>query len=487
MSFILGIDQGTTGSTACLLNEQARIIASSTAPVPQHFPKPGWVEHKPEEIWQSLRAAISTTLNKADISANQIACIGLTNQRETLSLFQGSKALHPFIVWQDRRTSEACKKLKSKEKTIRSRSGTPVDPYFSSTKIAWLIKVLKVSRRTKDIRFRTIDSFVLNRMTGADVTEATNAHRTQLVNLRTARWDSTLLDIFDIPQNFCPEIVPSEGFGLKTKGLDFLPDGIPIQACLGDQQAALFGQLAWKKGEGKITFGTGAFVLLNTGDKPVHSKNSLVSTLAWEWSNGKKVYALEGSAFICGAWVQWLRDQLGLIHSSDEIENLAHEVSDSGGVMVVPALTGLGAPFWRSELRASIQGLTRGSLKTHIARASLEALCFQNRALIDAMKRDASLKNTQWKVDGGAVKNNLLLEIQADVLNTKIYRPRNLEATATGVALLAGQASGHYNLSEIQASYEPDRTFEARPTQHKNLNKIYSSWKALAQNSPLIA
>ncbi|PIR23871.1 MAG: glycerol kinase [Deltaproteobacteria bacterium CG11_big_fil_rev_8_21_14_0_20_45_16] len=485
MSFILGIDQGTTGSTACLLNEQAKVIATSTSPVPQHFPRPGWVEHRPEEIWQSLTTAVSTTLNKAKISTREITSIGLTNQRETLSLFQGSNALHPFIVWQDRRTSDACKKLKSKGKIIRSRSGTPVDPYFSSTKIAWLIKHLKISKRSKDIKFRTIDSFVLNRMTGANVTEATNAHRTQLVNLKSARWDSVLLDIFDIPHTFCPEIIASEGMNLKTKGLDFLPDGIPIQACLGDQQAALFGQLAWKKGEGKITYGTGAFVLLNTGDRPVHSKNSLVSTLAWEFSNGKKTYALEGSAFICGAWVQWLRDQLGLIRSSEEIESLAREVTDSGGVMIVPALTGLGAPFWRSELRASIQGLTRGSSKAHIARASLEALCFQNRALIDAMKRDASLKKTRWKVDGGAVKNNLLLEIQADVLNCKIYRPKNLEATAIGVALLAGYASGLYDLHEIAASYEPESTFEARPQQHHALSKTFSSWMTLVKNSPL--
>ena len=473
---ILGIDQGTTGSTAILLSEKGRLTARYTATVPQHFPQAGWVEHDPKEILSSVREAVLGVLHEANISPQQILCVGLTNQRETVSLFDGNKALHRFIVWQDRRTSADCKKLSSQRNKIFRRTGTPIDPYFSSTKISWLMKKLKVSKKNKSIRFRTIDSFLLKTFTGEDVIEASNAHRTQLLNLMSAKWDSNLLSAFKIPMHMCPEVIPSEGMNLKTKGLSFLPDGIPIQAVLGDQQAALFGQAAWKAGEGKMTFGTGAFILLNTGEKPVFSKNSLVSTIALQWKNGKRSYALEGSAFICGAWVQWLREQLGMIESSEQIEDLAKTVHESYGVLVIPALSGMGAPFWKPLLRGAILGLTRGSNKSHLARASLEALSFQNRALIDAMKKDNPRLRTHWKVDGGAVKNNLLMQIQSNVLGSKIFRPKNLEATATGAALLAAYAHQILSLKDIEEIWKVDRIFEPSKKQKTHYDSLYKNW-----------
>lgn len=481
---ILGIDQGTTGSTALLLTNEGKLIASETADLPQHFPQAGWVEHDPQEIMKSIGQAVTGVLQKANQSAKNIQVIGLTNQRETVSLFENKKPLHRFIVWQDRRTSTLCDKLKPYRKKIIQKTGTPLDPYFSSTKIQWLYKNLKLSKKNKDIRFRTIDSFLIEQFTGEDAIEATNASRTQLMNLKKAKWDDELFDLLAIPRSARPQLIPSEKMNLRTKGLDFLPDGIPIQSIMGDQQAALFGQEGWKRGTGKITFGTGSFILVNTGDKPIISKNALVSTLALQWSSGACLYALEGSVFICGAWIQWLREQLQMIKTSAESESLAKEVQDSGGVLVVPALSGMGAPFWKPHLRGLIAGLTRGTQRGHIARASLEALCFQNRALIQAMQHDLPDMRIEWKVDGGAVQNDLLMQIQADVLGSTLNRPKNLEATALGTAMLAGYAEGMLSLKEIKALWQQDQKFTSKKQSTKKYLETYREWNRLISRFP---
>jgi len=477
----LGIDQGTTGSTAVVLNSRGEILGKATAAVPQNFPQPGWVEHDAEDIWKSVGNAVTSALEKANVSAQKLAAIGITNQRETVSVFENDRALHRFIVWQDRRTASECEILKKKfSKIVFHRTGLPLDPYFSATKIAWLLKSLKISKseaKRRAVKFRTIDSFLMNRLTGADVIEATNASRTSLLNLRKAQWDAELFELFGIPETTAPRVISSEKINLKTKGVGFLPDGIPIDAALGDQQAALFGQMGWNKGSGKITYGTGSFILLNTGEKVVTSKNSLVSTIALQWASGKRLYALEGSAFICGAWVQWLRDQLGILDRSSDSEKLASQVESSEEVLIIPALSGMGAPFWKPYLRGAILGLTRGSNRNHIARASLESLCFQNKALIDAMKRDLPQLKMDWRVDGGAVANNLLLQIQADVLGTKIIRPKNLEATGTGVALLAAHSRGELSLNDIQNLWKQDRVFSPQTQNIHAYRVTYDRWQ----------
>lgn len=482
MKVILGLDQGTTGSTALLMNTKGRILASSNQPFRQHFPRPGWVEHHPQDIIKSLGVAVHQALRQAQVKPQQIKAIGITNQRETVSLFRGQKALHPFIVWQDRRTADICKRLAKHQAGVIRKTGTPLDPYFSSTKIYWLKKHLKLSGRAKDIQFRTIDSFLLKELTGYEATECSNAHRTQLMNLKSLQWDSSLFSLFDVPEHWAPPILASEAMALKTKKLPFLPAGIPVQAILGDQQAALFGQSCLAPGEGKITFGTGAFILMNTGDRPIISKNKLVSTVGIQYANGTTHYAMEGSVFICGAWVQWLRDQLLMIQESSEIESLAKSIENSAGVSVVPALSGLGAPFWNATARGAILGLTRGSTRNAIARASLEALAFQNKALLEAMKRDVPRVRAKWKVDGGAVKNNLLMQIQANALGLNIHRPKNLEATAYGVALLAAKAQGYLSLQDIQKLWKVDRVFMPQPKTKTYYAQTYQKWLQHVKN-----
>ncbi len=478
---ILGIDQGTTGSTAILLSQDGSFLGSFTAAVPQHFPQPGWVEHEPSEIWKSVTDAIKGVLKKVSKPASEISVIGITNQRETVSLFDDHTPLHRFIVWQDRRTADVCKKLERHKGTVRNLSGLPIDPYFSATKISYLLKKVPNAKKIKKLRFRTIDSFLFSKFSGEDAIEVTNASRTSLLNLKTLQWDERLFDIFSVPSHIAPPIISSEGFEYRTKNLDFLPDGIPIRAALGDQQAALFGQLGWKKGDGKITYGTGSFILLNTGNKFIRSKNNLVSTVALQLKSGQTTYALEGSAFISGAWIQWLRDNLKMISDSAESEALASQVDSSAGVIIIPALSGMGAPFWKPDMRGGILGLTRGSNRMHIARASLEALCFQNKALIESMVRDYRGLKPSWRVDGGAVKNNLLLQLQANILGTKIIRPQNLEATATGVALLAAYSHQLLSLNDIQRLWQQDQIFSPQSTKKSELEKNYHAWiKALS-------
>jgi len=472
---ILGIDQGTTGTTAVVLSHKGKVLGRATTPVKQFFPEPGWVEHDPRNIWKTVETSVVSALRKARVNPKKISCIGLTNQRETVSLFRGSEPMHRFIVWQDRRTSSFCDQLQKNEESIIKIAGTPVDPYFSSSKIRWLLEALQIEQTSSTMRFRTIDSFLIYQMTGADVMEATNASRTSLMDLDSCTWSDELFEIYGIPRSLAPRIIPSQNSELRTKGLKFLPDGIPVSACLGDQQAALFGQCGWNEGSGKITYGTGSFILLNTGKNSVRSKSKLVSTLGLQWQNGEKYFALEGSVFICGAWIQWLRDGLKMIRSSSDSETLAKKTKDSGGVFVVPALTGMGAPFWKADARGAILGLTRGSSEEHVALASLEALAFQNTALIEAMKNDADLKRVEWRVDGGAVSNKLLMQIQSDALSAKIIRPKNLEATATGAAFLAAHQQGIMSLKDIEAAWKLDQVFEPGRFSESR-QALYSQW-----------
>jgi glycerol kinase len=476
---ILGIDQGTTGTTAIIMDLNGRVRARATTAVVQHYPQPGWVEHDPEQIWKSVQGAVTKAIKLAKIKPSRLQAVGLTNQRETVTLFSGTRPLHRFIVWQDRRTKELCDRLQEHEDVLIKRAGLPVDPYFSATKIKWLIDKLKPSLNDKSLRFRTIDSFLLSRLCGADVIEATNASRTSLMNLSTCQWDPELFALFSLPRSIAPQIVSSQPEDLRTRGLKFLPDGIPVTGVLGDQQAALFGQMGWSAGLGKMTYGTGSFVLLHTGNQPVESRQRLVSTLALLPASGRPTYALEGSVFVCGAWIQWMRDQLGFFKKSHQSEALARKTKDPAGVFVVPALTGLGAPFWKSSMRGSILGLTRGSSRAHLARASLEALCFQNRALIDAMIADAqgTLKSVQdgWRVDGGASSNNLLMQIQSDTLKSALVRPKNIEATATGAALLAGLGYNLMTQEKVEGSWKKERIFS--PTQDSvALQQRYQEW-----------
>lgn len=471
---ILAIDQGTTSSRAIIMNNQGRLVGSHQIAIAQHYPKPGWVEHDPRDIWKSVEGCIRGALKKSGVSASKIAAIAITNQRETVSVFDNEKPLHRFIVWQDRRTAEACQKLSRYKSEVLKRAGLPIDPYFSASKIRWIQKKLQLSKNKSSLRFRTIDSFLIQKLTSEDAIEATNASRTSLFNLKSCEWDQSLFEVFDVPTRYAPPVYPSEDLGLVTKNLGFLPDGIPVQAVLGDQQAALYGQLGHQPGAGKITYGTGSFILLNTGSKPVISKSGLVSTLAILTHDRKKSYALEGSAFVSGAWIQWLRDQLKMIPNSEASEKLARSIKSSGGVMIVPALAGMGAPFWLPNARGAILGLTRGTGRAEIARASLEALAFQNRALVDAMKDDTHGLKILWKVDGGAVKNDLLMQMQADILHSNIFRPKNLEATATGVALLAGVSMGIFTTKDLEKIWKLDRVF--RPTSSKEIERSYSNW-----------
>lgn len=432
--FILAIDQGTTGTTLAVVDAKGKIVAKTNAEYRQIYPKPGWVEHKPEDIWNSVTGQIAPVLRKAKIKATSLAAIGITNQRETVVIWdrKSGKAVHNAIVWQDRRTTSFCEDLKTQghEALLKEKTGLVVDPYFSASKINWLLKnVNGVSNKAEggQLACGTIDTFLVWRLTGGltHKTDISNASRTQLMDLKTGKWDSELLKIFGVPKNMLPEIIASNGdFGV-TKGIKNLPDGLPIRGVAGDQQAALFGQTCFEAGESKCTFGTGSFLLMNTGSEIVRSKSGLLTTAAWRLEGqDKTVFALEGGAFVCGAAVQFLRDQLGFIKTSSEIEKLAKSVKDSEGVEFVPALTGLGAPYWNPEARGLICGLTRGSTRAHIARATLEAMALQNTEILIAMQKDLGEDLKSVRVDGGASANPLLMQLQADYLGVEVVRPQ---------------------------------------------------------------
>ncbi|BCA78951.1 glycerol kinase GlpK [Desulfuromonas sp. AOP6] len=466
--YILAIDQGTTGTTALLIERDLRITAKVTVDFPQHFPRPGWVEHDGEEIWFSVIQAIRRVLDGTGANPHEIAAIGLTNQRETTLLWDRgtSRPCAPAIVWQCRRSADICDELKERgaEPLVRQKTGLVLDPYFSATKITWLLRHQPELRRRAeagDLAFGTIDTFLVWRLTGgrSHVSDVSNASRTLLMELRRLDWDKELLDLFEVPAAILPDIVPSSAVYGQTRGLDILPDGIPVAGMAGDQQAALFGQACFEAGEAKCTYGTGAFLLQNTGEAPVESAHGLLTTVAWQL-DGRTSYALEGSAFIAGAAVQWLRDGLGLFPASADIEHLAASVPDSGGVVFVPALTGLGAPHWKSGARGLISGITRGTTGAHLARATLEGMALQILDLVTAMAEDRGAPLRHLKVDGGAAQNNLLMQLQSDLLQLPVVRPQTVETTALGASMLAGLAVGFWeNLDELRESWQEERRF----------------------------
>ncbi|WP_374033616.1 glycerol kinase GlpK [Bdellovibrio bacteriovorus] len=488
-SFIMAIDQGTTSSRTCIINQAGGLVAEAREAFKQIFPKPGWVEHDPEDIWYSTQRSMRLALEKANIKGSQIRTIGITNQRETVMLWdaKSGKALHNAIVWQCRRTQDICEKLKKnkKEKIITAKTGLVLDPYFSATKIQWLLKhVPNAAKKAKDGQALagTVDSFLLWKLTAGQShkTDVSNASRTMLMNIHTGWWDEDLLKIFGVPEAILPEICPSNSdFGV-TRGLGFMPDGIPITGIVGDQQAALFGQTCFETGDSKCTFGTGSFLLLNTGKKAVKSKNKLLTTIAWKLKNQEMTYALEGGAFVCGAAVQWLRDGLGLFQQSSDVEALAKTVDSTDGVEFVPALTGLGAPHWQPEARGLICGLTRGSTKAHIARATLEAMALQNVDILNTMQRDLGKKLRGVRVDGGAAANDLLMQMQADYCGANVVRPQNLETTALGAAFMAGLGAGVWkDLKEIKRVWKVNKEFKVKMTPKARKDRLQRWAQAL--------
>lgn len=475
---LLAIDQGTTGSTAIVLTLEGETLGKKTVEFPQHFPKPGWVEHNAEQIWKSVEEAVAGALSAARVVGTEIGAIGITNQRETTLIWDRAtgKPVHHAIVWQCRRTAPVCDRLKAEgaEASVRKKTGLVIDAYFSGTKIAWILDEVSGARARADrgeLAFGTIDSFLVHRLTGGEVhaTDVTNASRTLLMDLEKLSWDDEMLRLFNVPASVLPKIVPSAGRIGTTKGVGFLPDGIPIAGIAGDQQAALFGQACFEEGDAKCTYGTGAFALMNIGAKPTLSTHGLITTVAWQLG-GKTTYALEGSAFIAGAAVQWLRDGLGLIKSAADIEALARKVESSDGVAFVPALAGLGAPYWDQDARGTITGITRGTTSAHLARATLEGIAFEVWDLLEAMteppaKKDTSTKGrtlTTLKVDGGASKNDLLVQFQADIASVKVVRPVEVESTGRGAAMLAGVGAELSDLTAASKMVKIDRVFESQ-------------------------
>jgi len=474
--FILAIDQGTTGSTVALVDAQGQLCASVNVEFPQHFPRPGWVEHEAEDIWGSVQRGLGRLLRKKICRPSDIAAIGITNQRETAVLWdrRTGEALHRAIVWQCRRTEDFCAGLREAghEKLVRERAGLVLDPYFSASKFRWLLREVPAARRALKsgaLAGGTIDSYLLWRLTGGAVhaTDVSNASRTSLMNLEALDWDSDLLDLFEVPRGILPELIPSSAVLGHTKGLRGLPDGIPIAGIAGDQQAALFGQACFAAGDAKCTYGTGSFIVMNTGAERIASEAGLLTTVAWQLGSAAPVYALEGGAFVCGAAVQWLRDGLKLIRSAPDIERLAASVEDHGGVEFVPALTGLGAPHWAAGARGMITGITRGSTRAHIARATLDAMALQNVDILEVMEADLGRRMKPLRVDGGASANDLLMQIQADYLGRRIVRPRIIETTVAGASYLAGLGVGLWrSAADIKRIWQPEREFHVsmKPT-----------------------
>jgi glycerol kinase len=471
--YILSIDQGTTGTTALIIDSGGMTVDKVNKEYRQIFPRPGWVEHDPEDIWKSVTDTISAVIGKSGINPRDIAAIGITNQRETVVMWerQTHKPVYNAIVWQCRRTTDFCEKLRKqgKGKMIAKKTGLVIDPYFSGSKIKWLLdNVGNAKKRAAagELAIGTIDTFLTWRLTGGvtHVTDVSNASRTMLMNIDRGAWDPELLKLFGVNEKLLPQIVSSSGEVGRTKGVPGLSDGIPIAGLAGDQQAALFGQACFSAGDAKCTFGTGSFLLMNTGAKRVVSKSGILTTIAWRLKDDKKLtYALEGGAFICGAAVQWLRDGLKIISKSADVENLAAQVPDSGGVEFVPALAGLGAPYWDPNARGLISGLTRGSTASHIARATLDAMALQNLDILVAMQKDLGKKLRSLRVDGGATADNLLMQLQADYLGQAIERPKVIESTATGAAFLAGLGVGLWSdIKELKNVWHLDHRFEPK-------------------------
>jgi glycerol kinase len=481
---IVAIDQGTTQTTVLVLSEQLEIQAKASVEFPQLFPAAGWVEHNPQAIWKSVTDALQAALAKAGITGSDIAGIGITNQRETSIIWErhSGRPIYNAIVWQCRRTADLCEKLKQggHADIIRDRTGLVLDPYFSGTKIQWLLDNVQGARKqagASKLCFGTVDSYLVWKLTdgGSHVTDLTNASRTLLCDIHKGCWDDALLKLFEIPRELLPTIVDSAEVVGETHNVPGLPDGIPIAGIAGDQQAALFGQACFERGSAKCTYGTGAFLMMNLGNEPVLSNNNLLTTVAWKL-NGTITYALEGSLFVAGAAVQWLRDGLGIIDQASDIEELAARVPDSGGVVFVPALTGLAAPHWRPEAKGLISGLTRATTTAHIARACLDGIALQVSDLIDAMQRDAGQAIAILKVDGGASANDFLMQLQADLLSIPLSRPTSLETTAIGAAFLAGLATGVWkDQQDIASAWREQRRFEPALSKQK-ITTIRESW-----------
>lgn len=466
--FILALDQGTTSSRAIVFDHNGHIKSVAQKEFTQYFPQPGWVEHNPNEIWSSQASVIAEAISAIDINGLDIAGIGITNQRETTIVWDidTEEPIYNAIVWQDRRTSEYCDELKAQGLTekIHEKTGLIIDAYFSGTKIKWILDNVRGARKRAEmgkLRFGNVDSWLVWRLTRGEihVTDVTNASRTMLFNIKDLKWDEELLKLLDIPMSMMPEVKSSSEIYGHTKTTIFAHE-VPISGIAGDQQAALFGQMCIEPGSIKNTYGTGCFVMLNTGSKPVLSKNNLLTTIAWKIGD-KITYALEGSIYVGGSVVQWLRDGLGFITSSSEIEDLASTVPDSGGVYFVPALTGLAAPYWDQYARGTIIGITRGTTRAHIARAALDGIAFQTYDIAQAMAKDMDAPLMELKVDGGASRNNLLMQHQADLLGITVVRPKITETTALGAAYLAGLAVGFWNnIDEIKNQWQVERTFE---------------------------
>lgn len=470
-SLICAIDQGTTGTTVLLIDTELNIRAKGYSPFPQHYPKPGWVEHQPEEIWSSFLKALDEATHNAKrawgYESHHIKAVGITNQRETTILWERSTGtpLYPAIVWQDRRTAGRLQQLQEEGRgnDIQDRTGLLLDPYFSASKMEWILSQEGRAKDFSNIAAGTVDSYLIWRLTGGSshVTDLSNASRTMLLDLHTGAWDPSLADIFSIPMEILPELRPSSSFFGAVVGVPGIPDGTPISGVLGDQQAALFGQAAFEASEAKCTYGTGAFLLLNTGKTPVRSVSNMLTTIAWKLGDDSPItYALEGSAFIAGALVDWLCNGISLFQNPAELEAAAAMVSSSDGVLLIPALSGLGAPHWNPHARGMLRGLTRGSRREHIARAALEGIATQNVDLLFAMEKDYGKPISQLRVDGGAAKNNLLMQMQADLFDRPILRPQHIETTAIGAALVAALGAGLFsNLSELSEQWSPERTF----------------------------
>ncbi len=486
-TYILSLDQGTTSSRAILFNQEGQIVSIAQKEFTQIFPTPGWVEHDALEIWSTQIGVASEVISKQNIGQDSIAAIGITNQRETTVLWnrQTGQPIYNAIVWQDRRTADFCDQLKAqgKQAMIQAKTGLIIDAYFSASKIKWILDHVEGARdlaNKGELCFGTIDSWLVWKLTNgaAHVTDATNASRTMLYNIHDLRWDTELLDLFDIPLSILPEVKSSsEVYG--TTNLMVPNHSIPIAGIAGDQQAALFGQICTQAGMVKNTYGTGCFMLMHTGEKAVTSKNNLLTTIALQ-RNGKTYYALEGSVFIAGAVVQWLRDGLHLIRNSDEVEALAGSVADTDGVYMVPAFAGLGAPYWNQHAKGTIVGLTRGTHTAHIARAALESIAYQTYDVLKAMEADAQIPILELRVDGGATKNNLLMQFQSDLLSTKVIRPTMIETTALGAAYLAGLAVGFWkDEATLATKWQVDQIFEPTMKDSEVATKIQGWQKAI--------
>ncbi|WHY67587.1 glycerol kinase GlpK [Neobacillus sp. SuZ13] len=483
--YILSLDQGTTSSRAILFNKEGKIVHVAQQEFQQYFPQPGWVEHHANEIWGSVIAVMASCLAEANVKPEQVAGIGITNQRETAVVWdkETGQPVYHAIVWQSRQTVEICEELKAKgyDQLFRDKTGLLIDAYFSGTKVKWILDHVEGAREKAErgeLLFGTIDTWLIWKLSGgkAHVTDYSNASRTLMYNIHDLKWDEELLEILSVPASMLPEVRPSSEVYAKTIDSSFSGANVPIAGIAGDQQAALFGQACYEKGMAKNTYGTGCFMLMNTGEQAVKSANGLLTTIAWG-INGKVEYALEGSIFVAGSAIQWLRDGLRMFRSAEESEKFAASVSSTDGVYVVPAFVGLGTPYWDSDVRGSVFGLTRGTTKEHFVRATLESLAYQTKDVLTSMEADSGISLKALRVDGGAVANNFLMQFQSDMLDVPVERPEIRETTALGAAYLAGLAVGYWeSQEEIAAQWHMDESFKPNMDE-EDRNNLYSGWK----------